>query len=200
MRLHAAGLVILLTICCLRSPRAGELPRYQLGVHVMLGGRYDDLRRCVASPGGVPGGPIADVMLDARMRVGDNALVGFQLPVMRPILFGLAFDMLQFEPTFILEYRKELADNRSLVFGPGLGASFHYGADYHAGTDEERPERFFAIGPFISVFGGLNWPRSGGLDRLVGIRAFYAPLFAETGEKGTVLGAAVEGAFGFAAK
>jgi hypothetical protein len=34
-----------------------------LGIKVMAGGRYDDMRMCVGSAADVKGGPIADVML-----------------------------------------------------------------------------------------------------------------------------------------
>ena len=97
------------------------------GILVMAGGRYDNYRMCVASPAGVKGGTMADIMFVARHRLNDYRSLTFNLPVMRPVLFGLAFQMLQFEPEMTLECNKLISERINLVTGPGIGISFHYG-------------------------------------------------------------------------
>jgi hypothetical protein len=57
----------------------------------MAGGRYDNYRMCVASPAGVKGGAMADIMFTTKHRLNDHRSLTFNLPVMRPVLFGLAF-------------------------------------------------------------------------------------------------------------
>ncbi|MBD3390823.1 MAG: hypothetical protein GF418_02205 [Chitinivibrionales bacterium] len=175
----------------------GAVDKLSLGVNVMLGGRYDDLRMCVASPAGIKGGPIADVMLEGRAYVSDRLAVGMRIPVMRPILFGAAFHMLQFEPEILCEYRIGDADDVHFIVGPSLGASFHYGPDYTAGREDTDRDDFFAAGPLVSAQFGVGFPHSAGLKRIAGMRAFYAPLFAKEHAPGTVVGAALEGHFEF---
>ena len=43
-----------------------------LGARIRGGGRYDNVRLCVASDAGVPGGPAADVSLFAEFSLGDQ--------------------------------------------------------------------------------------------------------------------------------
>lgn len=169
--------------------------KYAVGFNVMVGGRYDNLRMCVATPAGKKGGPIADIMVNTRFYLNDQTAIGFKLPVMRPILFGIAFKMLQFEPEFIFEYTTTEGDKTNFVLGSGLGASFHYGPDYTTEKEQTNREDFFAAGPFVSGFMGLNFNNQQDKNRLVGIRAFYVPLFTKERTTGTVLGGALEGHF-----
>lgn len=162
------------------------------GFSIMFGGRYDDLRMCVASPAGVKGGMIGDIALNTRFHVRENLDMVFTLPVMRPILFALAFQMLQFEPEVTFEFKHPLGGDSALVAGLGLGASFHYGPDYKSDL-ENRGESFFAIGPFFSGIFGIGFPGIAGKDTLVGVRAFYVPLFSKDRAPGTVIGGALEG-------
>jgi hypothetical protein len=78
--------------------------RFDPGVLAMFGGRYDDMLICVATPAGVKGGPIADVMLTLRYGMTNRIRLGMDLPVMRPVLFGLAFSMLQFAPQPVIDW------------------------------------------------------------------------------------------------
>ncbi|HLV30166.1 MAG TPA: hypothetical protein VKY57_01225 [Chitinispirillaceae bacterium] len=165
-------------------------PDISLGINFMLGARYDNLRMCVASPAGAKGGPVADIMFNTRIRLDEKNSVGFKLPVMRPILFAVAFKMVQFEPEFIYEHKFTLKDDLNFVLGPGLGISLHYGPDYKTERNSENPAKFFAAGPFISNLFAVNY-RNNSKDRLLGLRTFYAPLFSEN-KTGTVLGAALE--------
>jgi len=165
---------------------------------MMVGGRYDNMRMCVATPAGVKGGPIADIALDTRFAIGDNAAAAISLPLMRPILFGIAFKMLQFEPEVTLEFARGASDRAQFVVGPGLGVSLHYGPDYRSDTSNKGGS-FFAAGPFVSCLLGVQSPGKRVKQRALGVRAFYVPLFSGASDlsPGTVLGGALEGRLQF---
>jgi len=189
---------ILLTILALLSitSLAQEESKLDFGVKIMFGGRYDNVRMCVASDAGVPGGMIADVMMLFKYPLNDNLDLTFELPVMRPILFATAFKMLQFEPQFTVEYSKELNKGDFIVTGLGVGTSFHYGPDYLS-DQKNKSHSFFAMGPEFSTLLAIKFSNKEGTPRIIGIRPFYIPLFSnEPGyESGTVLGGVVE--FGY---
>jgi len=160
------------------------------GILLMAGGRYDNYRMCVASAAGVKGGPMADIMFIAKHRFNDSYSLAFNLPMMRPILFGLAFNMVQFEPELTIEYNKLINEKINLITGPGIGISFHYGPDYK--SDYSNPgESFFAMGPFISWQIGIEFKKESIVKSVVGLKAFYVPLFAMDRPTGTVLGGAL---------
>jgi hypothetical protein len=159
------------------------------GILFMAGGRYDNLRMCVGSPAGIKGGPMADIQFITKHKLDENKTLTFNLPVMRPILFGLAFNMLQFEPEITLERHKFINEKIDLVTGPGIGISFHYGPDYKSDLDNPG-ESFFAMGPFLSWNTGIAFKKEGNVKSATGIKAFYVPLFAEDGSTGTVIGGA----------
>ena len=161
------------------------------GFSVMFGGRYDDLRMCVATPAGVKGGMMADIAFNTRFNITDTFAINVTLPVMRPILFALAFQMVQFEPVVTFELRHFFQDDLALVGGFGLGASLHYGPDFRSDL-ENRGESFFAMGPYISGLFGVGLPGFAGKETILGARAFYVPLFSEDRDPGTVLGGALE--------
>ena len=167
-----------------------------LGVKVMAGGRYDDMRMCVGSDAGVKGGPIADVMLLFKKNIKPNVDIAFELPVMRPILFGSAFKMLQFEPQISMEFNKQIINNSSLILAPGMGISFHYGPDYRSDLDN-RGEDFFAVGPIVSGLIGYSFDRKRDKPMIFGIRLFYTPLFSSESSlcPGQVFGAVLESHF-----
>jgi len=169
------------------SLAAGEGPALTYGIHAIAGGRYDDVRMCVGSPAGVKGGPIMDVYLDVALRTGANTKLVFNLPVMRPVLFGAAFGMLQFEPQVTLEYTPA---GSAFVFGGGLGTVFHYGPDYKSSPDD-RGEDFFALGPLVSLSIGRRMGAEKGYWQ-PGAKVFYSPLFSADQNLGWVLGAALE--------
>lgn len=157
------------------------------GLHAIAGGRYDDVRMCVGSPAGVKGGPIMDVYLDIVFRTGSHTSLVFNLPVMRPVLFSVAFKMLQFEPQVTFEYSPS---SSSFVFGAGMGAVFHYGPDYRASLSD-RGEEFAAKGPLISLSAGKRVEAQQGYW-LPGFKVFYSPLYSKDKYLGTVVGAAFE--------
>lgn len=167
-----------------------EKSKNSYGILFMAGGRYDNYRMCVASPAGAKGGPIADIMLITKHRLNDRYSLTFNLPILRPVLFALAFNMLQFEPELTLEYNKFINEKTNLITGPGIGISFHYGPDYK--SDRTNPtESFFAIGPLLSWKIGIEFKKDAVAKSVLGIKAFYAPLFAKDRPSGTVLGGAL---------
>lgn len=161
------------------------------GLHLMMGGRYDDMRMCVGSPAGVKGGPIMDIYFDVRFPVGQKDQLALNIPVARPILFGAAFNMLQFEPQLTYEHHFESNGSSNGVLGAGMGLSFHYGPDYK--SDRENPgESFFAMGPVFSGFAGWQF-KGDKVNWMPGLKAFYSPLFSKDyPHTGTVVGGALE--------
>ncbi len=193
-RWFAVAVVLLVTSLSAADGAQGV----SFGVNIMLGGRYDDLRMCVGSSAGAKGGPIADIMLDARVHIDEYTAVGLKLPVFRPLLFAIAFDMLQFEPEVFVERTFEISDDAAFVLGPGLGISLHYGPDYETSSDDPDPEPFFAAGPLVSCLVGVQFENDSGLLRILGVRPFYTPLFVRDRPTGTVIGASLEGHLDFA--
>ncbi len=171
----------------------------EFGVKVMFGGRYDNLRMCVASDAGIKGGIIADIMLLTRFPLNDDTKLSLEIPVMRPILFATAFKMLQFEPQVTLEFKNDLDNGIALIAGPGLGLSFHYGPDYLSDNEDNRGDSFFAMGPMLSGTIGFAHSNEARREKRVGLRCFYIPLFSPNDENnnGTVIGGVLEGYFDF---
>ena len=186
----------LLVICVFMSLTQSIFGQYSdktnnsYGILFMAGGRYDNVRMCVASPAGVKGGTMADIMLVAKHKLNESHSFSFNLPVMRPILFGLAFNMLQFEPEFTFEYNKLINEKIDFVTGPGIGISFHYGPDYNSDLSNLGPS-FFAIGPFFSWQNGIAFKKESVIKSIAGLKVFYVPLFAKDRYVGTVLGGAL---------
>lgn len=163
-----------------------ENEQVDFGFHIDAGARYDDLRMCVGSTAGVKGGPIADIYIDLDFNLNKNSKLGISIPIMRPLLFGLAFQMLQLEP--LVNYYYYFGDyNRNVRFvvGTGLGLSFHWGPDFNSDL-QNRSSDFFAMGPIINIYGGLTLG-----DWHIGIRGFYEPLFSSSNGVGTVIGGAL---------
>lgn len=163
---------------------------FSFGILYMAGARYDNVRMCVATGGGVKGGPVADIMFLTKYTFTKKSSVMFNLPVMRPLLFGLAFQMLQFEPEFTFQYRKVLNDDKALFTGPGLGVSLNYGPDYRSDL-KNKGDPFFAAGPLISWQSGLEF-KGHQKTRVLWLRAFYVPLSSKAYRDGTVIGLALE--------
>ncbi len=168
------------------------------GIKIMGGGRYDDIRMCVGSDRNVKGGPIADIMFLANYRLQSGRKLTLEIPVMRPILFGAAFKMLQFEPEVSLEFENTINSDNSMVVAPGLGLSLHYGPDYKSDLDN-RGDDFFAAGPFFSTLVGWKRINADDKERIMGVRFFYTPLFSSESDlsPGTILGAVLEVQFEF---
>ncbi|MCK9461210.1 MAG: hypothetical protein M0R80_16405 [Proteobacteria bacterium] len=173
-----------------------------LGVAIRAGGRFDNVRMCVASPAGVKGGPAADISLFADIGVSDNASVRVNIPFMRPILFAAAFRMLQFEPEIGLIFRRRTEAGVDLVAGPTIGLSLHYGPDYlsEASGAGRRPS-FFAMGPQVGGYMGLDFKRPDErFNFQLGLSPYVAPLFGVDDpdeHRGVVVGGLLDGWFRF---
>ncbi len=160
------------------------------GLHFLAGGRYDNVRMCVGSEEGIKGGPIMEIYGDFRVPLGKRDYLSFNLPLMRPVLFASAFQMLQFEPQITYEHHFGPKEKPHYVAGAGLGSAFHYGPDYKSSPDN-RGEDFFAWGPLISGFFGKEIPGKRN-SWMPGIKVFSSPLFSGEYHTGIVAGAALE--------
>lgn len=171
--------------------QAQNEPSVSIGLHLLAGGRYDDVRMCVGSGKGIKGGPIMDVYLDIRFPLSNRGTLAVNIPVMRPILFAASFQMLQFEPQVTYEHRFPRDPGKpGFVLSGGLGLVFHYGPDYNS-TPEERGESFFSMGPLFTGSAGVLLEGKRG-NWIPGIKAFYSPLFSPEYTTGQVLGGGVE--------
>jgi hypothetical protein len=184
--------------------QAGEQDDRKLlfGFKVSVGGRYDDVRMCVATPAGVKGGPALDVSFFAEIGIKRDVSVIVNVPVFRPVMFAAAFRMLQFEPDVTLAFRHEVGDRLDLVLGPTIGLTLHYGPDY--ASERSGPDRtpsFFAMGPRIGATLGLDFKREdSSFNFQLGIQPYASPLFV-AGERrpsqGVILGGTLDGLFRF---
>ncbi|MCX7725621.1 MAG: hypothetical protein N2053_02100 [Chitinispirillaceae bacterium] len=184
-------MTLLLLVSLFLTSFAEEKGDMRFGVLVMVGGRYDNLRMCVASPKGVKGGMIADIMFTGSYALKDNLSLGINLPVMRPILFALAFKMLQFEPEFYLNVKVVENDKRAFMVSPSAGVSLHYGPDYNSDRVNRSPS-FFAAGPILGCHLSMDLSNSGKNHNIIGLKPFYAALFSTDKRVGTVVGGVVE--------
>ena len=183
--------VVLIFVVFCGSSTAQESNRVNFGMLVMVGGRYDDMRMCVATPAGVKGGPIADVMFRVCYNFSERFGAGIEVPVMRPLLFGVAFKMLQFEPQVVFEYAVP-GDKGTYIAAPAIGASFHYGPDYMS-DKKDRDSSFFAIGPIVGIRGGIKFKdQSDKFTNEFAVRPFFISLFSKEHGRGTVIGGAAE--------
>jgi hypothetical protein len=175
-----------------------------VGVKLRVGGRFDNVRMCVASPPGAKGGPAADVSFFVELPADDETTVEIDVPVMRPILFGAAFRMLQFEPSVILKFRRESEGRVEFVGGPVLGFSLHYGPDFESGpAGGDRGPSFFALGPTVGGYLGLDFKRPGETYNFqLGLTPYVTPLFGVADPEhhfGVVVGGLLDGLFRFSA-
>ncbi len=144
------------------------------GTKLRAGGRYDNVRMCVATPAGVNGGPAMDISAFGSWALGDWGRLEFDLPVGRPILFATAFSMLQFEPSVTLKVLFRRSEGREYEAGPMLGASFHYGPDVDSeSSGSGRTASFFAMGPMLGGYVGVVFKRPRGrFDVQVGVTLY----------------------------
>jgi hypothetical protein len=173
-----------------------------VGFKLRFGGRYDNVRMCVATPAGVKGGIAADISLFADIPLEHGTTVHVDLPVMRPILFGFAFKMLQFEPTVALRFSDQSGGRVGWVAGPVLGVSLHYGPDYNSeSSGDNRTADFFALGPIVGAYAGLDFHRpEKKFDFELGVSPYVTSLFGlrdPDNHKGIVIGGLVDASFRF---
>jgi hypothetical protein len=167
-----------------------------IGVKLRAGGRFDNVRKCVATSKGTPGGPAADISAFVEVPMGQGKALHFDLPVIRPILFALSFDMLQFEPSATFKFYDTQSEDVGWIIGPTLGLSLHYGPDYESDLDGYR---FFAIGPIIGGYLGLDFPRPGkSFNFELGLTPYLIPLFGvddAQNHQGVVVGGLLDASF-----
>lgn len=184
------------------APPADAQPdlRPRVGIKLRGGGRYDDVRMCVATPAGVRGGMAGDISLLFELPVGRRVALHFDIPVMRPIVFATATQMLQLEPSAGVLFRAATAPRVHVVGGPVLGLSLHYGP----GVDSEpsgpgRTADFFAAGPILGGYVGLDFVRPGRVFNFqLGLSPYVTPLWRPDGEAGVVVGGLLDASFRFA--
>jgi len=172
------------------------------GIKISAGGRYDDVRMCVATPAGTRIGPAMDVSFVTEWGLGENLVLSLNLPVLRPILFATAFDMLQFEPDVTLKFVRRQSDRIDLVAGPSLGISLHYGPDYRSESEGDlRGPSFFALGPRMGAYAGVDFKRpNGDFDFQLGFSPYVTPLFSINdpgSHEGLVVGGSLDALFRF---
>lgn len=172
------------------------------GLKLRFGGRYDDVRKCVASPTGTKGGIAADISAFTEIPAGNGTVIHIDLPVMRPILFAFAFRMLQFEPTVTLKFSDKSDGNVRWTGGPMLGVSMHYGPDYHSeSSGPGRTASFYAMGPIIGGYAGLDFRNPGkNFNFQLGVSPYVAPLLGigdPQNHRGVVIGGLIDGLFCF---
>ena len=172
------------------------------GFKIRAGGRYDDVRMCVATPAGTKIGPAMDVSFVTEWVLRDNLILSLNLPVFRPILFATKFHMLQFEPDLTLKFVRKQSDQIDLVAGPSLGFSLHYGPDYRSEPDGDlRGPSFFALGPRVGAYFGMNFNRPNEeFDFQLGLSPYVTPLFSiddPDSHRGLVVGGSLDGLFRF---
>jgi len=194
-------LLALSAILTAPSPARGQDP-VLYGLKARMGGRYDDVRMCVATPAGVSGGPAMDVSAFASWRIHDGVRLELDLPVMRPILFGAAFRMLQFEPSVMLTFLLAKSPRRQYRAGPVAGLSFHYGPDEDSEpSGEGRTASFFAMGPTGGGYADVTFLRPrGSFDVRVGLTLYTTRLFSlddEADHQGLVAGGSLDIGFLF---
>lgn len=174
-----------------------------LGLRLRAGGRYDAVRMCVATPAGVKGGPAADLSLFTELGLGDDLSLDLDLPVMRPLLFAAAFDMVQFEPSASLRFRLRGSGSTDLILGPTAGVSLHHGPDYRSeNRGAGRRPSFWALGPLLGGYVGADFVREGrSFNGQLGVTPYVIPLFSiddPERHRGVVVGGLVDGSLRFA--
>jgi len=209
MLLRTPLALVTLLLALPAAARGGDLPPLETrllawSIDVSAGGRFDDVRMCVASAAGTRGGLAADVALTLELGQRDApAVLTLSVPLMRPLLFGAAFRMLQLEPEAMLLFPGPRLGPLALRWGPSLGLSLHYGPDFRSGLgDDERGDDFFALGPRLGAFFGLHLPRPhGAFDMVFALRPYVTPLWGvgdAANHAGVVIGALATVRFRFA--
>ena len=158
------------------------------GISLNAGYRYDDVRMCVASPAGAKGGMVAEASVLLKWDHEDVS-IGAKIPFFRPILFGIAFKLLQFEPEFFATI--PVGNDKNWVLTPGAGVTVHYGPAYTA-DQHNRGEEFWALGPKLTFTVARSIGEKG--NKYVGLRTFFTPLmgWGEGSVDGIVAGAAID--------
>lgn len=148
-------------------------------IRLVFGARYDDVRMCVATPKNTKGGPAGDITFNYFLKKSTTGKFMLNVPIFRPVLFAVAFNMLQFEPDISWVSQK----NKNWNWGFGLGTTIHYGPDYKS-DKKDRGKDFWAFGPKLIYLINLNEKYS--------FNVYYSPLFSNKYKNGTVIGFSFE--------
>jgi len=175
---------------------------FVIGPKIRAGGRFDNVRMCVASPAGAKGGPAADISLSAEFALKRTVALEVDIPLFRPIMFGAAFQMLQLEPSVTLKFRHIGAGRVDLIGGPTLGLSLHYGPDYNSeSSGAGRTDSFFAMGPMLGGYIGMDFKRPAEKYNFqLGLTPYVEPLFGindPRNHRGVVVGGLLDFQFRF---
>ncbi len=180
--------------------RTADHPSTFIGPKVRGGGRFDNIRMCVATPAGTRGGPAGDISFFVETEAATRISLHFDLPVMRPILFAANSEMLQLDPSVALLFRTPREGKLDWVGGPLVGVGLHYGPDYRSeASGPGRTESFFAAGPTLGAYAGIDFPRPGkAFDFQLGISPYVQPMWGAGGRSGVVAGGFLDFSFRFA--
>jgi hypothetical protein len=171
--------ILILLLPALFSVYAADERSFSLGLSMAAGGRYDNVRMCIASDAGVPGGIAMEPFgLVFEYRFNENFGMGGYLPIGRPILFAVVPEMLQFLPELVFNIHIPIDETMSLVFHPAIGASLHYGPDYNS-DQENRGTEFFAAGPRISILSGIALHRNENNEFILGLKPYFEYLISD---------------------
>ncbi len=187
-------ILIFLIIAFSTNLFASEFSSIIPGISFAAGGRYDEVRMCVASPAGFKGGPafeFAAFVLEGR--INQYIGLGFYIPIARPVLFAAAFKMLQFIPEAVISFHVPVNEKIDFATDIGLGASLHYGPDYRSGNNpgDFHGDSFFAAGPRASIFAGFIYYVNDTISFKAGVRPYFEYLIAEQ-INGKVIGAELD--------
>ena len=171
-------IIVLLSVIVF-SAAAEDGSSFSIGVSVAAGGRYDNVRMCIASPAGTPGGmALEPVGLVMEYRFNERFGMGMYLPIARPIIFAVNTQMLQFLPELVFNIHIPVDEFKTIVIHPAIGASLHYGPDYLS-DKENRGIDFFAAGPRISILGGIALHKNENHEFIFGLKPYAEFLFSE---------------------
>ena len=198
----ALGLALVMMASAANAQAKTKEGQSIIGLKLRAGGRFDDVRMCVGSPKSVKGGPAMDVSFFIETHLKKNMSISIDIPVVRPILFGAAFEMLQFEPEVALLFRQQTNGNVDVIWGPLVGMTLHYGPDYNSErSGANRGPSFFALGPRVGAYVGLDFKRPGErFNFQLGLSPYVSPLFAvddPEDHRGIVAGGMLDGLFRF---
>ncbi len=177
--LSAAFLIFNLSIAALSVFSDNSGSSFYIGISAAAGGRYDNVRMCIASPAGTPGGiAMEPAALVLEYRADNQSGFGVYIPVGRPLLFAFVPNMLQFLPEFYVSLIFPINEDISFILHTALGGSFHYGPDYLS-DQENRGPNFFAAGPRISLFAGIGFGSNLKHEFQIGIKPYFEYLFSD---------------------
>lgn len=198
-KLILSFLLILFLSFFLFSIETDQYTNFNLGFSVAAGGRYDQVRMCVASPPGAYGGPAFEFAgFVFEYRFNEIFGLGGYIPIGRPILFGAAFQMLQFIPEFIVTFHIPIKKRIEIIIHGALGASFHYGPYITSGLVYKEPS-FFAGGPRISLLVGPQFTVKEKYIFIVGLKPYFEYLFSEN-IQGIIVGGEIDFQFRYSFK